>query len=61
MMTREEFLAFSNGKRWADSSKEKAPGPVKQVFFEFAPYEDISYCYCEANDTIYESRYYIGD
>ena len=32
-----------------------------EVYFEFAPYHDISYSYCFDDDTVYESRYYIGE
>lgn len=64
-MTREEFVAFSKGRKWIDADKvpykELKSKARVEVFFEFEPYHDVSYTYCKEDDTIYESRFYIGE
>lgn len=62
VMTRDEFIAFCKVKK---TENEKYGYPSEktcvEVYFEFAPYYDISYSYCFDDDTVYESRYYIGE
>ncbi len=62
MMTRDEFLAFCKGKNTENEKYDSLRGKkYVQVYFELAPYHDISYSYCFDDDTVYESRFYIGD
>lgn len=61
-MTRDEFLAFSKPRKSADENWKYLKGKtLVEIFFEFAPYYDISYRYCFEDDAVYESRYYVGD
>ena len=60
IMTRDEFLAFD--KRIEDEKYGSLRGKkCIKVYAEFAPYHDVSYSYCFDDDTVYESRFYIGD
>lgn len=62
LMTRDEFLAFCKGKNTENAKCGSLSGrKCIQVYFEFAPYHDISYSYCFDDDTVYESRFYIGE
>lgn len=60
VMTRDEFFAFH--KKVVDAKSDSLHGKkYVEVYFEFAPYHDISYLYCFDDDTVYESRFYIGE
>lgn len=62
VMTRDEFLAFCKGKKTENEKYGSLCGKKSvQVYFEFAPYHDIDYSYCFDDDTVYESRFYIGE
>lgn len=62
VMTRDEFLAFCKGKKTENEKYGSLRGKKSvQVYFEFAPYHDVSYLYCFDDDTVYESRFYIGE
>lgn len=62
VMTRDEFVAFCKVKKTENEKYGYPSGKTcVEVYFEFAPYHDISYSYCFDDDTVYESRYYIGE
>lgn len=62
LMTRDEFIAFCKVKKTENEKYDSLRGKkFVQVYFEVAPYHDISYSYCFDDDTVYESRFYIGD
>lgn len=62
LMTRDEFIAFCKVKKTENEKYDSLRGKkCVQVYFEFAPYHDISYSYCFDDDTVYENRFYIGD
>ena len=62
LMTRDEFIAFCKVKKTENEKYDSLRGKkCVQVYFELAPYHDISYSYCFDDDTVYESRYYIGE
>lgn len=62
VMTRDEFVAFCKVKKTENEKYGYPSGKMcVEVYFEFAPYHDISYSYCFDDDTVYESRYYIGE
>ena len=62
VMTRDEFLAFCKGKNTENETYVALRGKkYVQVYFEFEPYHDVNYVYCFDDDTVYESRYYIGE
>ena len=62
VMTRDEFLEFCKGKKIENEKYDSMRGKkCIQVYFEFAPYHDVNYAYCFDDDTVYESRFYIGD
>lgn len=62
VMTRDEFIAFCKVKKTENEKYGYPSGKTcVEVYFEFAPYHDISYSYCFDDDTVYESRFYIGE
>lgn len=60
IMTKEEFYSFDKTVKEFkyDEVKNKTTVPI---YFKFEPYHDVSYEYCFENDSIFESRLYIGD
>lgn len=60
VMTRDEFIAFCKVKKTENEKYGYPNGKTcVDVYFEFAPYHDVSYSYCFDDDTVYESRFYI--
>lgn len=60
VMSREEFLEFRKPRKDLGWDTLKGKKSV-QVYFEFEPFHDVNYVYCFDDDTVYESRFYIGD
>lgn len=65
VMTRDEFLAFKKGKVFKEEKRlpqafQKDKNRV-YIYFEFEPYEDVSYNYFPDENCIVVSRFYIGD
>ena len=59
-MTEDEFLAFD--KPCVDSHKADLKGKtLVGIYFTFAEFYDYGYYYCFEDDTVYESRFYVGD
>lgn len=62
VMTRDEFIAFCKVKKTENEKYGYLSGKTcVEVYFEFAPYHDISYSYCFDDDIVYESGFYIGE
>lgn len=59
-MSKEEFTAFMRDRECSNSSIPENRRTVT-IRTECEPYHDVSYIYCFDNDTVYVSRYYIGE
>lgn len=59
-MTEAEFRAFDKPCKASKYNELKGKTTV-EVYFKFEPYHDVSYVYCFEDDTVYESRLYIGE
>lgn len=59
-MTEAEFRSFDKPCKESKYNELKGKTTV-EVYFRFEPYHDVSYVYCFEDDTVYESRLYIGD
>ena len=59
-LTEEEFLSFNKPCKESKYNELKGKTTV-EVYFRFEPYHDVSYVYCFEDDTVYESRLYIGE
>lgn len=60
VMTSDEFAAFDKPCKEYKYGELKGKTTV-ELYFKFEPYHDVSFEYCFEDDTVYESRLYIGD
>ena len=60
VMTKEEFGSFDKPCKELKYNELKGKTTV-EVYFKFEPYHDVSFVYCFEDDTVYESRFYIGE
>lgn len=60
MLSEAELAAFIREHPIKESAPPRGATTV-EIYFDFAPYEDISYDYNFDDDTVYVSSYSIGD
>jgi hypothetical protein len=60
-MTFDEFLTFTKSRNCDTEHCIPYNSKTVTIRTECEPYHDVSYIYCFDNDTVYVSRYYIGE